>query len=116
MARTKRKLPKVGSTAWQLLRLNVGESFTITDFMSVDDATEAKIKNKRIAARNRLASCKKELLEHGKDFTVTVYDHHDVGRQRFVFHAVATMIPLEEEPEDKRKLQRKQKGVNYDDI
>lgn len=113
MARVKRKIPRVGSTLWQLWQLDVGENYTLTEFMSVNDATETKIRNKRFAIRNKIANCKKAMLELGKDFTVTVYDYHDAARQRFVFHAVATIIPFESEPDDKRKIQSK-KDEDYD--
>ena len=88
-----RKTPRIGTVEWELWRLQDGETYTIARFLHIDEATMDKLRKLKMSARSQLGNYFKKLrLEHGKEFTLSVYDLYDNNRKCHVVFAVATAI------------------------
>ena len=88
-----RKTPRIGTVEWELWRLQDGETYTVARFLHIDEVTMDKLRKLKLSARSQLGNYFKKLrLEHGKEFTLSVYDLYDNNRKCHVVFAVATSI------------------------
>lgn len=88
------KTPKLGTVEWELWRLQVGQTYTSTRFLHVDEATEDKLKKLKNSMRSQVANYFKQMRSEAykRDFTVSVYDIFDENRKTFVVFCVTTAI------------------------
>nr|DAX24932.1 MAG TPA: hypothetical protein [Caudoviricetes sp.] len=88
------RTPKLGTTEWELWRLEAGRTYTVTRYLHVDEATEDKLKKLKNSMRAQISNYFKQLRSeiYKKDFTVSVYDIFDTNRNAFVVFCVVTAI------------------------
>ena len=88
------KTPKLGTIEWELWRLQVGQTYTATRFLHVDEATEDKLKKLKNSMRSQVANYFKQMRSEAykRDFTVSVYEIFDENRKAFVVFCVVTAI------------------------
>lgn len=108
-----RKTPRIGTVEWELWRLQDGETYTVARYLHIDDATMDKLRKLKMSARSQLGNYFKKLrLEHGKEFTLSVYDLYDNNRKCHVVFAVATEI----DPSRLEKVEVEGEGDEYSDL
>lgn len=88
------RTPKLGTTEWELWRLEVGQTYTATRYLRVDEATEEKLRKLKSSMRSQVANYFKQLRSeiYKRDFTVAVYDIFDANRNAFVVFCVVTAV------------------------
>lgn len=88
------RTPKLGTTEWELWRLEVGQTYTVTRYLHVDEATEEKLRKLKSSMRSQVANYFKQLRSdiYKRDFTVAVYEIFDENRKAFVVFCVTTAV------------------------
>ena len=86
-----------GTVEWELLRLKEGETFSQCKFLSMDEATEDKLKKLKNSMRSIIASMVSKIrkTEHNMEFTISVYDVFDNNRKAFAVFSVAIAMRKE---------------------
>lgn len=88
------RTPKLSTTEWELWRLEVGQTYTVTRYLHIDEVTEEKLKKLKNSMRAQVSNYFKQLRSeiYKKDFTVSVYDIFDTNRNAFVVFCVVTAV------------------------
>ena len=92
--KTRLKTPRIGTTEWQFWRLQVGETYSVTRYLPMDEANKEKLHKLKLSMRasmtNHFNYLRKE--EFKRDFSIAVYDFFDKNRKAFVVVSVVTAI------------------------
>lgn len=88
------KIPTIGTIEWQLLRLQVGETYSLARFLSMEEATPEKLQRLKNSMRAQFGGLFKGLRseEYKRDFSLSVYDFFDNNKKLFVVIAVTTSV------------------------